>query len=244
MGNAELGEHARGVLRRGELFLGAKDLQHPAGPVIEGDAGLRAQVLETGFAVVGDALHARLVAGEALRCAVAQELEEPSPLIGIEPRTPDNGRVTGEQPARNFRRHSRRRPRARKSGADAAGIGEARLQRRAALAIEHDHVVTGLDEMVGAARPDDARAQDHHAHDAACLRSIDLDLGVLDDFLGPRHVVADVGRELFSTHPDRIEAERVQSLLDVRKREHLGDIRLQLGGDIGRQVLRSPQSVP
>src|SRR4029077_5085598 len=103
---------------------------------------------------VRDALHARLVAGEALRSAVAQELEEPSPLIGIEPRTPDDGRVMGEQPARDFPRHSRRRPWARKSRADAAGIGEARLQRRATLAIEHDHVVTGLDEMVGAACPD------------------------------------------------------------------------------------------
>src|SRR4029077_8530029 len=101
MGDPALGEYACGVLRRSELFLGAKDLKPPAGPVIEGDARLRAQVLETRFAVVRDALHARLVAGEALRSAVAQELEEPSPLIGIEPRTPDDRCVMREQAARD-----------------------------------------------------------------------------------------------------------------------------------------------
>src|SRR3982074_602514 len=106
--DAKLSEHARGAFRRGELFLGAKDLQHAARAVIEGDAGVRPQVLETRLAVMGDALHAALVAGEALGSAVAQELEEPSPLIGIEPRTPDDRRVTGEQPARDFPRPSPR----------------------------------------------------------------------------------------------------------------------------------------
>src|SRR6516165_9332325 len=74
--------------------------------------------------------------------------------------------------------------------------------------------------------------------------SLRLDLGVLDDFLVFRHLVANVGRELFTARPDRIEAERVQALLHVRQRQHFGDLRLQLVGKIGRQILRSPQSVP
>src|SRR6516164_7107376 len=74
--------------------------------------------------------------------------------------------------------------------------------------------------------------------------SLRLDLGVLDDFLVFRHLVANVGRELFTARPDRIEAERVQALLHVRQRQHFGDLRLQLVGKIGRQTLRPPQSVP
>src|ERR1700716_4756570 len=77
--DAKLSEHARGAFGRGELFLGAKDLQHAARAVIEGDAGVRPQVLETRLAVMGGALHARLVAREALGRAIAQKVEKPSP---------------------------------------------------------------------------------------------------------------------------------------------------------------------
>src|SRR5262249_21122149 len=43
---------------------------------------------------------------------------------------------------------------------------------------------------------------------------------------------------------DRIEAQSVQTRLDVRQRQRPGNIRLQFVGDIRRQVLRAPQSVP
>src|SRR5262249_23232223 len=48
-------------------------------------------------------------------------------------------------------------------------------------------------------------------------RSLHLDLGVLDDFLVFRHLVANVGRELFTARPDRIESKRIQALLHVRQ---------------------------
>src|SRR5262245_57226474 len=69
--------------------------------------------------------------------------------------------------------------------------------------------------------------------------SLDLDLGVVDDFLVFRHLVVNVGRELFTARPDRIESERVQALLHVRQRQQFGDVRLQLVGKNGWQVLRS-----
>src|ERR1700756_4590297 len=52
-------------------------------------------------------------------------------------------------------------------------------------------------------------------------RSLDLDLGVVDDFLVFRHFLADVGRKLFPIRPDRLESERVQALLHVRQRQSL-----------------------
>src|SRR5712691_12207420 len=74
--------------------------------------------------------------------------------------------------------------------------------------------------------------------------SLHPDLGVPDDRLVFRHLVADIGRELRAARSDRVESERAQSLPGVGKRQHLGDLALQLGGDVGRQVLRTPQSVP
>jgi hypothetical protein len=165
--DAKLGEHARGAFRRGELFLGAKDLQHAAGAVIEHDAGVRHELLQACLAVMGDALHARLVPCEAFGGTVAQKAQQPAPLIRIEPWVPGDRRVPREQPARNFCRQSRRRPWSGKSRADSAGIGKARFQCGAALAVEHDHVVTRLEEIVGAARSNHARAQHHHPHGAS-----------------------------------------------------------------------------
>src|SRR5260370_39546088 len=74
-------------------------------------------------------------------------------------------------------------------------------------------------------------------------RSLDLDLGVVDDFLVFRHLLTDVGRKLFPIRPDWLESERVQALLHVRQRQHFGDLRLQRVGKIGWQGLWSPQSI-
>ena len=100
---------------------------------------------------MGDALHARLVAREAFGAAVAQEANEPAPLMGIEAWPQDQRRVAGEQPAHNVRRHSRCRPWARKPRTDAAGIGEARLQGRSAPAVDHHDLMAGLGEVITAA---------------------------------------------------------------------------------------------
>ena len=42
MHDAEFGQHASGLCRAGELLLGAEELQHAAGAVIESDARLLA----------------------------------------------------------------------------------------------------------------------------------------------------------------------------------------------------------
>jgi hypothetical protein len=169
--DVELGEHARGFLRPGKLLLGAEELQHAAGAVVEGDVRVRYELSEARLAVMGDALHARLVARETLGAAVAQEARQPAPLVRIEPRPQHDRRVAREQPACDLERQSRRRPRTGKSRADAAGIGEARFQRRAALAVDNDDLVSGPGEIVGAARSDHARAEHHHAHGGRVLVS-------------------------------------------------------------------------
>src|SRR5260370_7176360 len=74
-------------------------------------------------------------------------------------------------------------------------------------------------------------------------RSLDLDLGVVDDFLVFRHLLTDVGRKLFPIRPDWLESERVQALLHVRQRQHFGHLRLQRVGKIAWQALHSPQSI-
>jgi hypothetical protein len=164
--DAELGEHARRLVRAGELIFGAEQLEHAAGAVIECNVRFLPQLLETCLAVMCDALHARLVAREALGVAVAQKPRKPAPLMRVEPRPHDDRCVHAEQPARDLERHSRRRPWPRKSRADAAGIGEARLQTRPAPALDHGDLVAGLREIIGAARSNHARAEDHHPHGA------------------------------------------------------------------------------
>src|SRR5262249_1997889 len=150
--DAELGEDARGFLHTGKLLLGAEELQHASFAVVEGDARVRNQLFEARLAVMSDALHARLVAREALGAAVTPEARQPGPLVGIEPRPQHDRRVARQQPACDLERQSRRCPWTGKSWADAAGIGEARLQCRAALAVDHDNLVSGPGEIVSAAR--------------------------------------------------------------------------------------------
>jgi hypothetical protein len=67
--------------------------------------------------------------------------------------------------------------------------------------------------------------------------SFDLDFGLLDDLFVFRHLVADVSGELFSARSDWIKSDSVQPRLHVRQCQYFGDVRLQLGGNIGGQVL-------
>ena len=50
------------------------------------------------------------------------------------------------------------------AGRDLAGIGEAGLQRRAGLAVEHRHLVAGAGQVPGAGHADHAAAQDQDPH--------------------------------------------------------------------------------
>src|SRR5262249_2422681 len=134
-----------------------------------GDGCVLAWVLEAGLGVVRDALHARLVACEAFGAAVAQEANEPAPLMRIEAWPQNQWRMAGEQPAHDVRRHSRRRPRTRKPRPDAAGIGETRLQGRSAPAVDHHDLMARLGEIIGRTRSNDAGAEHHHSHDATVL---------------------------------------------------------------------------
>src|SRR5437588_12245973 len=70
-------------------------------------------------------------------------------------------------------------------------------------------------------------------HSQSCP-SLDANLGVLDDLFVFRHLVADVAGELLPAQLHRIEAQSVQTRLDVRQRQYLGNIPLQLVGHIGR----------
>src|SRR5580700_7799982 len=67
-----------------------------------------------------------------------------------------------------------------------------------------------------------------------------LDVGVLDDLGVFRHLIVDVSGEIVAARADRLEAEQCQPLLDVRPRDHLCDLGLELGHDRGRQSLRAP----
>src|SRR5262245_57585706 len=76
------------------------------------------------------------------------------------------------------------------------------------------------------------------------IHSIDLDLGILDDFFGFRHLVVSVFGEVLAGRADRLEAERAQTLFDVGELQRPGDLALQPGRDIGGEIFRSPQGIP
>ncbi len=164
MRHAKLRQHAGRFFGRRDLVVGAKELQHAAGTVVEGDAGLAAQFGEAALAVVRDPLHARFVARKVRRVAVAQEVRQPAPLLEVEPRPQRQGRVLREQPAHHLERHARCGPRSREARTDAARIGEARLEPGPALALDDRDLVAGLGEIIGAGRADHAGAQHHHSH--------------------------------------------------------------------------------
>ena len=164
MRNVERFQHAGRAAAALKFLVGAKNLQHAASAVVIGDADLLAQRDQARLAVVGDALHARLVVRKALRCAVAQESGKPPPLSEVDSWTQHQRRMAREQPAHDLERHAGRGPRAGEARAHAARVGEARLQRRPRLTIDHGHLVAGLGEVVGAGRADHARAQNHDPH--------------------------------------------------------------------------------
>jgi hypothetical protein len=114
-----------------------------------------------------DALHARLVHGETLRCAVGDEGCQPLPLPQVQSRAKHQRRMLREQPAHYLERHARCRPWAGETGADAAGIAEAGLQRRARLTVDHRHLVARLGEIVGAGGADHTGAENEHFHRTA-----------------------------------------------------------------------------
>jgi hypothetical protein len=147
-----------------QFVLGEEDLQHAAGAVVVGDAGLGSQGLKAGAGVMRHALHPRLVAGEARPGAVAQEGREPAPLRRISARAQPKGRVRPAHPSQRLERHARRRPGAGEARTDAAGIGKARLQRGAIAALEHGHLVAVGGQVPGARDPDHSRANDEHTH--------------------------------------------------------------------------------
>ena len=68
--------------------------------------------------------------------------------------------------------------------------------------------------------------------------SLCLQVGVLDDLGILRHLGVDVFGELLGCRRNRFESEHAQTLLHVGPRHDLGDLRLQLGRDVRRQILR------
>jgi hypothetical protein len=90
----------------------------------------------------------------------------------------------------------------------------------------HGDLAAGLG--LGAARSNHACAEHDHPHSVATPPSLDLDLGVPDDLLVSPHLVANIAPEPVATCTDGFETERVQPLLHIRHRKHLGDVALQL----------------
>ena len=58
------------------------------------------------------------------------------------------------------------------------------------------------------------------------------------------HFAGDVCGEIIRRRADRLETERGQARLDVGLGQNFGDAGLQLRGDGGWQILRTPQPIP
>ncbi|MNC43717.1 hypothetical protein D3C75_925920 [compost metagenome] len=116
------------------------------------------------LAVFGQAHHPRLVQRIAGRGAVAQQGQQPAHGGDVRMRVQDQRGVAHEQPLDRLGRDARRGPGRGIAGRNLAGVGEAGLQRRAALAVDHRDLVAGLGQIVGRRHANDAGAQDCDLH--------------------------------------------------------------------------------
>src|SRR5437868_3976656 len=74
--------------------------------------------------------------------------------------------------------------------------------------------------------------------------SFSLDIGVLDDLGIGRHFLVDEFCKLARRRALGLEAEYAKTLLHLRVREHLRGVILELSGELGWHILRTPKTVP
>ena len=147
-----------------ELLPCPKQLQRALLALVVADARRRPKLDQLVAAVLGQPHHASLVEGVALARAIAQHGGEPGRHGGIGARPQDQRRVLHEQPLGRLLRDAGSGPGGGVAGADLAGVGEARLQRRTALPVDHGDLVSGLGEVIGRRDADHAAPQDRYFH--------------------------------------------------------------------------------
>ena len=129
--DAILAQH-RDILADGiELRLLSEQLQRALTAMIVGNAGLGAQLPQTVAAVFGDRHHSRFVDGVAIRRAVAQRLQHPSPHQRIELRMHHQRTMFVEHPLNGLERHAGPGPGRGIAGRNLAGIGKTGFERNA-----------------------------------------------------------------------------------------------------------------
>ncbi|MNX75849.1 hypothetical protein D3C86_1073380 [compost metagenome] len=154
-----------------QLLLRAEQLQGALGAVVVLQAQLGVQRGLHLLAIVGQTHHPRLVQRIAGRGAVPQQGQQPAHGGDIDLRLQNQRGVAHEQPLDRLGRDAGRGPGRGIAGRNLARIGEAGLQRRAALAVDHRDLVAGLGQIVGRRHPDDAGAQDCDLHGLDLTRS-------------------------------------------------------------------------
>ena len=147
-----------------QLFLRAEQLQRALGAVVVLKAQLLVQRRLHHLAVFGQTHHPRLVQRIAGRGAVAQQGQQPAHGRHVQMRMQNQRGVTHEQPLDRLGRDAGRGPGRGVAGRDLARIGEAGLQRRAALAVDDDDLVPLTGQVVGGGHADDAGAEDCDLH--------------------------------------------------------------------------------
>jgi hypothetical protein len=132
------------------------------------DAGGGHHVLQRGMAVGAQRHQLLHVALEGGVIALAQELQAPAPLLPVQLRAEQQGRIVAEHPFEQLGRRMLVGPGLAVAHRDLRRIGKARLQRGVGLAVDDDHFMATFGQVPRGADADDPGAENECFHGPQC----------------------------------------------------------------------------
>ncbi len=146
------------------LALAAVDMQDAAVLGVERDRKLVADGGQQGPVVERQLDHRGGVGAAAAGPALGQEACQEADQRRIGPQVDRQRRVAAAQPGEQLERRPRVRPRRRMRGRNLAAVGEAGLQPRPGLAVDHGDLMAGAQQVIGGAHTDNPGAEHDDFH--------------------------------------------------------------------------------